>query len=66
MARPHKGDRLPLSSMLPRPDALKLAELAELTDEPKSEIVARLVHDYLKSVDLEQMRAVHGQEALIA
>ena len=66
MARPHKGDRLPLSSMLPRPDALKLAALAELTDEPKSEIVARLVHDFLEGVDLEQLRAGRGQEVLIA
>ena len=66
MARPYKGDRLPLSSKIPRRDADKLEAISELMAESKSDIVARLVHEWLETVDIEKLRARHGQEALIA
>lgn len=66
MPRPYKGDRLPLTARIPRNDSDRLEAVAELTSESKSDIVARIVHDYLESLDVDHLRALRGQEALIA
>jgi hypothetical protein len=65
MAQPHKGDRQTVTSKIPRKDSDKLDAVVALTSESKSEIVARLLHEWLDSVDLDQLRAGYGQEALL-
>lgn len=61
MPQPHKGDRRPLSAKIPSADAIKLAKVVELTGETRSDLVTRLVHEHLKTIDLD---AIPGQEAL--
>ncbi|MGT2464200.1 hypothetical protein [Sinomonas atrocyanea] len=67
MAQPHKGERQTVTSKIPRKDSEKLDAVVALTSESKSEIVARLLHEWLDSVDLDQLRAGAGysQEALL-
>lgn len=55
MPMPSKGDRKPLSAHIPRADAEKLALVVELTGESRSEIVTRLVHAHLESLDIESL-----------
>lgn len=61
MARMSKGDRQTVTSKIPRADAEKLNRVVELTSESRSELLARLLHDHLKTIDLE---AIMAQEAL--
>ncbi|MEZ2390250.1 hypothetical protein AB6813_11995 [bacterium RCC_150] len=61
MARMYKGDRQTVTSKIPRADAEKLNKVVELTSESRSELLARLLHDHLKSIDLDVLTA---QEAL--
>ncbi|CAN7553688.1 hypothetical protein ACFVYC_18410 [Pseudarthrobacter sp. NPDC058329] len=61
MARMHKGDRQTVTSKIPRADAEKLNRVVEITSESRSELLARLLHDHLKTIDLD---ALDGQEAL--
>ena len=61
MARMHKGDRQTVTSNIPRADAEKLNRVVEITSESRSELLARLLHDHLKTIDLD---ALDGQEAL--
>ena len=61
MARMHKGDRQTVTSKIPRADAEKLNRIVEITSESRSELLARLLHDHLKTIDLD---ALDGQEAL--
>ena len=60
MARMHKGDRQTVTSKIPRADAEKLNRVVEITSESRSELLARLLHDHLKTIDLD---ALDGQEA---
>ncbi|MDR7161750.1 hypothetical protein [Arthrobacter sp. BE255] len=61
MARMHKGDRQTVTSKIPRADAEKLNRVVEITAESRSELLARLLHDHLNTIDLD---ALAGQEAL--
>lgn len=61
MARMHKGDRQTVTSKIPRADAEKLNRVVAITSESRSELLARLLHDHLKTIDLE---ALSAQEAL--
>lgn len=61
MGQPHKGDRVGMSTRLPRADAEKLALVVKLTGESRSEIMNRLLHEHLRSIDVE---ALAGQEVL--
>jgi hypothetical protein len=61
MARMHKGDRQTVTSKIPRSDAEKLNRVVEITSESRSELLARLLHDHLKTIDLD---ALDGQETL--
>lgn len=61
MARMHKGDRQTVTSKIPRADAEKLNRVVEITSESRSELLARLLHDHLKTIDLD---ALDSQEAL--
>ena len=61
MARMHKGDRQTVTSKIPRADAEKLNRVVEITAESRSELLARLLHNHLKTIDLD---ALDGQEAL--
>ncbi|MEA5456951.1 hypothetical protein SPF06_19690 [Sinomonas sp. JGH33] len=65
MAQPHKGDRQTVTSKIPRKDSDKLDAVVALTSEAKSDIVARLLHEWLETIDLERLRAVYGQEELL-
>lgn len=61
MARMYKGDRQTVTSKIPRADAEKLNRVVEITAESRSELLARLLHDHLNTIDLD---ALAGQEAL--
>lgn len=61
MARMHKGDRHVVTAKIPRADADKLRRVVELTAETRSDIVARLLHEHLQTIDLE---ALDAQEKL--
>ena len=61
MARMSKGDRQTVTSKIPRADAERLNRVVEITSESRSELLARLLHDHLKTIDLD---ALDGQEAL--
>ncbi|WP_026551442.1 hypothetical protein [Arthrobacter sp. H20] len=61
MAQRSKGTRHVITARLPINDAEKLAAVVAATDETRSDLVARLVHSYLKTVDLDH---INGQEAL--
>lgn len=65
MAQPHKGDRQTVTSKIPRDDSNKLDAVVALTSEAKSDIVARLLHEWLQSIDLNKLRAANGQEELL-
>ncbi|MCH6472457.1 hypothetical protein [Sinomonas terrae] len=62
MARPYKGDRHVVTAKIPRADADKLQKVVELTAETRSDIVARLLHEHLKSIDIDALE--RHQEAL--
>lgn len=62
MARISKGDRQTVTSKIPRADAEKLNRVVEITAESRSELLARLLHDHLKSIDLD---ALSTQGALL-
>ncbi|MEO3935083.1 hypothetical protein WMO79_19990 [Micrococcaceae bacterium Sec7.4] len=61
MAQMHKGDRLTVTSKIPRADAVKLTRVVEITSESRSELLARLLHEHLSTIDLD---ALEGQESL--
>lgn len=62
MARPYKGDRHVVTAKIPRADADKLQKVVELTAETRSDIVARLLHEHLKAIDIDALE--RRQEAL--
>ena len=62
MAQRSKGPRHVITARLPISDAEKLAAVVAATDENRSDLVARLVHNYLKTIDLTQLN--HDQETL--
>lgn len=61
MPQPHKGDRSFVGSRMPTPDAEKLRALAQVTGDHSGDIVARVVHEFLQTIDLD---AIRGQETL--
>jgi acyl-CoA thioesterase FadM len=61
MARMHKGDRLTVTSKIPRADAEKLSRVVEITSESRSELLARLLHDHLSTINFDEL---DGQESL--
>ena len=61
MPQPHKGDRRYTPTRLPVADADKLKALADATGDNRGDIIARAVHDFLQTIDLD---AITGQEAL--
>jgi hypothetical protein len=61
MAQRSKGERHVITARLPMSDAKKLAAVVAATDENRSDLVARLVHSYLETIDLDE---ITGQEAL--
>ncbi len=56
-----KGERHVITARLPISDAEKLAAVVNATNESRSDLIARLVHAYLKTIDLNH---ITGQEAL--
>lgn len=46
---------------MPTPDAEKLRALAKVTGDHSGDIVARVVHEFLQTIDLD---AIRGQETL--
>ncbi|MDJ0321961.1 hypothetical protein [Pseudarthrobacter sp. PS3-L1] len=60
MAQPYKGDRQTVTAKIPRADAEKLNRVVEATSESRSELLARLLHAHLETVDLDSF----AQEAL--
>lgn len=62
MAQRSKGERHVITARLPISDAEKLAAVVDATKESRSDLIARLVHAHLKTVDLECLS--HHQEAL--
>jgi hypothetical protein len=61
MAQRSKGERHVITARLPMSDAKKLAAVVAATDESRSDLVARLVHSYLETIDLDK---ITSQEAL--
>jgi acyl-CoA thioesterase FadM len=55
MARMHKGDRLTVTSKIPRADAEKLSRVVEITSESRSELLARLLHDHLSTINFDEL-----------
>lgn len=61
MAQQSKGKRHVITARLPISDAEKLAAVVSATNESRSDLIARLVHAHLKTVDLDR---ISGQEPL--
>lgn len=61
MPQPHKGDRRYVPTRLPVEDAMKLKAFADATGDNRGDIIARAVHAYLQTIDLD---AITGREAL--
>lgn len=61
MPQRSKGERHVITARLPMSDAKKLAAVVAATDENRSDLVARLVHSYLETIDLEELT---GQKTL--
>ncbi|WP_082177230.1 hypothetical protein [Arthrobacter sp. RIT-PI-e] len=61
MPQRSKGERHVITARLPVSDARKLAAVVAATDENRSDLVARLVHTYLETIDLDELQS---QEAL--
>ncbi|WP_298255445.1 hypothetical protein [uncultured Arthrobacter sp.] len=55
MAQRSKGERHVITARLPMSDARKLAAIVAATDESRSDLVARLVHSYLETIDLDEL-----------
>jgi hypothetical protein len=60
MAQPHKGDRKPLTANIPIADAVKLAKVVQLTGESRSELVSRLLHEHLQTIDIDFLADQEG------
>ncbi|KQQ96380.1 hypothetical protein ASF72_01595 [Arthrobacter sp. Leaf141] len=61
MPQPFKGDRRNITVRLPVADAEKLKAFTDMTGRSKNDLVAALVGNYLKTIDLSH---TDGQEAL--
>lgn len=61
MAQRSKGERHVITARLPMSDAEKLAAVVDATKESRSDLIARLVHAHLKTIDFDRIR---GQETL--
>jgi hypothetical protein len=61
MAQRSKGERHVITARLPISDAEKLAAVVDATKESRSDLIARLVHAHLKTIDLD---GITGQETL--
>jgi hypothetical protein len=61
MARPHKGERVPVTARIPASYSSKLERWKDATGESKNDLVQRLVCDFLDQNDPTQNSA---QEAL--
>jgi hypothetical protein len=62
MAQRSKGERHVITARLPISDAEKLAAVVDATKESRSDLIARLVHAHLKTIDLDR---ITGQETLL-
>lgn len=51
MAQPYKGDRQSVTSKIPREQAKQLDRVVRLTSETRSELIARLLDEYLRNFD---------------
>jgi hypothetical protein len=51
MARPHKGERVPLTARIPASYSSKLERWKDETGESKNDLVQRLVCDFLDQND---------------
>jgi hypothetical protein len=61
MPQPFKGDRRNITVRMQAADAQKLQKFSDITGDSKSDVVARLVMDFLKTIDFD---SISGQEAL--
>ncbi|WP_427136712.1 hypothetical protein [Pseudarthrobacter sp. S9] len=61
MPQPFKGDRRNITVRMQAADAQKLQAFSDVTGDSKSDVVARLVIDFLKTIDFD---SISGQEAL--
>ena len=61
MPQPFKGDRRNITVRMQAADAQKLQTFSDITGDSKSDVVARLVIDFLKTIDFD---SISGQEAL--
>lgn len=55
MPMPHKGDRRYIPTRLPVEDADKLKALADATGDNRGDLIARAVHDFLQTIDLDRI-----------
>lgn len=61
MPQPFKGDRRNITVRVQAVDAQKLQAFSDITGDSKSDVVARLVIDFLKTIDIDN---ISGQGAL--
>jgi hypothetical protein len=55
MPMPHKGDRRYIPTRLPIADADKLKALADATGDNRGDLIARAVHVFLQTIDLDKI-----------
>ena len=61
MPQPFKGDRRNITVRVQAADAEKLQAFSNITGDSKSDVVARLVIDFLKTIDID---TISGQDAV--
>ncbi len=61
MAQPYKGDRQTVTSKIPRTMARRLNNVLEVTAETRTDLIARLLEEYVADAEADLAR---DQEAL--
>lgn len=63
MAQPYKGDRQTVTSKIPRTTARRLDNVLEITSETRTDLIARLLEEYVAKTEAAMDR---DQEALFS
>ncbi len=63
MAQPYKGDRQTVTSKIPRTTARRLDHVLEVTSETRTDLIARLLEEYVTEAEAAMNR---NQEALFS
>jgi metal-responsive CopG/Arc/MetJ family transcriptional regulator len=56
MAQPYKGDRQSVTSKIPREQAKQLDDIVRVTSESRSDLIARLLDEYIRNFDFTSHR----------